>query len=123
MRITPADIDNAVLQIFLERKLGAGGVLPLADLRGAWARTRLRRSDLIEGIKRLIYAGALRVQRDDAQARLELTAAGAARAGTLPAVPRGSWARHLMETFFGRAVDDDRDEADLREAPERRRTP
>lgn len=76
MKITPRMLEIAILDIFSQYGVYAGGRLSLRDMEEGWANTGLRRGDLVDGLTRLINAGALRLENEEDGVVLELTARG-----------------------------------------------
>jgi hypothetical protein len=91
MRVTNDVIENAVLQIFIDMKIAAGGRLLSSDLRRQWSHTHLRQGDLIQGVKRLLFNGCLELVDNADDAIMVLTDKGAECANALPSGPRGTW--------------------------------
>lgn len=91
MRVTPAIIENAVLQIFTDNQVEAGGRLLFTDLQSAWPSTRLRQGDLVQGIKHLVCDRHLELEDEGDGPALLLSESGYARATQVPVGPRGNW--------------------------------
>lgn len=80
MRATVESVENAVLRIFVELDVPQDRALRYVALQDHWPQTHLRRTDLVEGVKGLVFSGELRLERRDGEAFVKLTAAGARRA-------------------------------------------
>lgn len=83
-------IQDAVLQLFADLDVTAGGHLSMDSLRAEWPRMRLRRSDLVQGVRELIFAGHLELDEDGAGALLILTPQGQDRLRERLPRPRAS---------------------------------
>ncbi|HUP91762.1 MAG TPA: hypothetical protein VM074_05895 [Solimonas sp.] len=103
MRVTPAIVENAVLQIFSERAIPAGGRLPYTDLRSHWRASRLRRDDLMQGVRNLVCARDLELEDEADGIELVLSQTGHERAGRIPAGPRGNWHQFVSNVWLGLA--------------------
>lgn len=77
-------MENSVLQIFLDYRVPAGGRLMFSDLRETWPASGMRQSDLVEGLKHLVFDGLLELEDEAAGPTLVLSPAGYARAHKLP---------------------------------------
>lgn len=77
-------MENSILQIFLDYRIPAGGRLMFSDLREAWTSSSLRQSDLVEGLKHLVFNGLLDLEDEAAGPMLVLSPTGHARAHKLP---------------------------------------
>lgn len=93
-------IENAVLQMFVDCGIAAGDSLPFRRLRTDWPKTKLRRSELIGGIKRLMFRGDLELEDDHEGGLFILTTQGQRRAQALPPAPRTTW-----NEFFARTLE------------------
>lgn len=80
MRITDEIIEEAVLQLFVDCAITAGDSLPFRRLRADWPRSKLRRSDLLQGIKGLVFKGDLELEDDHEGGVFTLTPQGYQRA-------------------------------------------
>lgn len=103
MKITDDVVDNAVLQIFADFKVPAGGRLLFSDLRLEWPKTRLRTSDLMQGIKRLTYRGLLELDDTQDGPIFILSPAAYERASQLPKGLRGTWNNFVSASLLGLA--------------------
>lgn len=100
MKITREVVDNAVLQIFADFEIPAGGRLLFSDLRLEWPKTRLRSADMIEGIKRLTFGGLLELDDCSEGPVFILTPEGHMHARALPSGPRGTWNQFVAQTLM-----------------------
>lgn len=100
MRVTKEVVDNAVLQIFANFEIPAGGRLLFSDLRLEWPKAKLRSADLIEGIKRLTFQGDLELDDCNEGPVFILTPQGHAHTLNLPSGPRGSWNQFVAQTLL-----------------------
>lgn len=99
MRITEQTIENAVLQMFAGCGITAGDSLPFRRLRAEWPKTRMRRNDLVQGIKRLIFSGDLELEDDHEGGLFILTPRGYQRTQQLPPLERPGWNDLLVRTL------------------------
>lgn len=100
MRVTKEVVDNAVLHIFTQFEIPAGGRLLFSDLRLEWPKTKLRSADMIEGIKRLTFNGDLELDDCNEGPVFILTPKGYARSREIPASPRGTWNQFVAQTLM-----------------------
>ncbi|WP_162932633.1 hypothetical protein [Solimonas sp. K1W22B-7] len=86
-------IEDAVLRIFADRQVPVGGQLALEALRAEWPRTQMRRSDLVQGVRALVFDGELELDEESEGPVLILTPRGQARqrAGRTVEAPRSLW--------------------------------
>ncbi len=77
----------AVLFVFGERGLQAGGSLPVATLEREWRRTGLRHADLLFALDRLEHLGWLLLDEQDSGTVAVLTSAGHAQLSQVPVSP------------------------------------
>ena len=99
MRITEQSIENTVLRMFADCGIVAGDSLPFRRLRAEWPKTRMRRNDLMQGIKRLIFSGDLELEDDHEGGLFILTPQGHKRAQTLPPLERPSLNELIVRTL------------------------
>lgn len=98
-RVSDDTIDNALLQIFVDCDIDAGDSLPFRRLRADWPRTRLRRNDLVQAVKRLVFRGDLELEDDHEGGLFILTPQGRTRAAALPPSPRHSWSQFVARAL------------------------
>jgi len=86
-------IETAVLRIFAERQVPVGGYLTLEALRAEWPQTQLRRSDLTQGVRSLVFDGELELDEESEGPVLILTPRGHSRqlGGKAAEAPRSLW--------------------------------
>jgi len=89
--VNTAVIQDAVLQVFADLQVTAGGHLSMDCLRTEWPRMRLRRSDLVQGVRELVFAGHLELDEDFEGALLILTPQGEDRLRARPQETRSVW--------------------------------
>lgn len=108
-------IEEAVLRIFADRQVPVGGQLTLEDLRAGWPESGLRRSDLVQGVRALVFDGELELDEESCGPVLILTPRGHERLLRQAPRSRGVWAllapkkpapasslrRHLVEAGDG----------------------
>ncbi len=102
MSIDFKTMQDAVLRIFAAQELSAGESLSLESLKAQWPRARLRRSDLVQAVRQLVFSGELELDEDADGPQLILTEQGCQRGQTLlaqarAAQPRGFWAQVLRK--------------------------
>jgi hypothetical protein len=100
MSIDFQTMQDAVLRIFAAQGVSAGESLSLESLKAQWPRARLRRSDLVQAVRQLVFSGELELDEDADGPQLILTERGYQRGLLLqmPASaqrPRGFWAQML----------------------------
>lgn len=100
MSIDFKTMQDAVLRIFAAQGLAAGESLSLESLKAQWPRARLRRSDLVQAVRQLVFSGELELDEDGDGPQLILTEQGYQRGHALlaqvqGAPPRGFWAQVL----------------------------
>ncbi len=90
-------IEAAVLQIFADRQVPVGGQLPLETLRADWPQTQLRRGDLTQAVRGLVFDGELELDEESEGPVLILTTRGheRLRRGRRAEAPRGMLAALL----------------------------
>ncbi len=91
-------IEAAVLQIFADRQVPVGGQLSLETLRGDWPQTQLRRADLAQAVRGLVFDGELELDEESEGPVLILTPRGhqrLRRASVKEEAPRGMLAALL----------------------------
>lgn len=69
-------IEAAVLQIFADRQVPVGGHLSLEVLRAEWPQTQLRRADLAQAVRGLVFDGELELDEESEGPVLILTPRG-----------------------------------------------
>lgn len=84
-------IEEAVLQIFSELQVPPGARLSLETLRAEWPRTRLRRGDLVQGLRGLVFSGDLELDEEAEGPMLILRVQGHERIRSRPAPNRSVW--------------------------------
>jgi len=84
-------IEEAVLQVFSELQVPPGGRLSLETLRAEWPRTRLRRSDLVQGLRGLVFSGDLELDEEAEGPMLILRVQGHERMQARSAPNRSVW--------------------------------
>lgn len=85
-------IETALLRIFADRQVPVGGQLPLELLRAEWPQTRLRRGDLVQAVRSLVFDGELELDEESEGPVLILTPRGHERlAGQGAEAPRSLW--------------------------------
>lgn len=84
-------IETAVLRIFADRQVPVGGQLPLETLRAEWPQTQLRRGDLAQAVRGLVFDGELELDEESEGPVLILTTRGHERllSGRRAEAPRG----------------------------------
>lgn len=102
MSIDFKTMQDAVLRIFAAQGLAAGESLSLESLKAQWPRARLRRSDLVQAVRQLVFSGELELDEDADGPQLILTEQGCQRGQALLAQaqgkrPRGFWAQVLSK--------------------------
>ena len=100
MQVSGVDIQNAMLQLFRDRGLAAGDELSLARLEHFWAETRLRRSDLLDGLVRLAASGLIILDDHEGESYLALTEAGAQRGLSFSESGRLPWNQYLHDVLL-----------------------
>lgn len=98
-RVTDEMVENALLQIFVDCGIEAGDSLPFRRLRADWPRTRLRRNDLVQAVKRLVFQGDLELEDDHEGGLFILTPAGHRRAASLPPTARNTWSQFVARAL------------------------
>lgn len=91
MRASKQVVDDAVLRIFIDLGARDGGRRLFEDLRLEWANTHLRSEDLVDGVRRLIFAGLLELEHTAEGPALMLSPHGRRRAAALSYVLQHSW--------------------------------
>lgn len=103
MSIDFKTMQDAVLRIFAAQGLAAGESMSLESLKAQWPRARLRRSDLVQAVRQLVFSGELELDEDADGPQLILTEQGCQRGQALLAQvqgtqPRGFWAQILAKS-------------------------
>lgn len=83
--------DDALLRIFVDLGADDGSPLLLDDLRLEWSKLQLRHPDLIDGVRRLVFAGWLHLTHTDAGPALGLSLRGRHHAKDSHADIRSLW--------------------------------
>lgn len=84
-------IEEAVLRIFVDQQVPVGALLSLEALRAEWPQTRLRRDDLVQGLRALVFSGDLELDEESDGPVLILTPRGHGRLLRQAPRPRGVW--------------------------------
>jgi hypothetical protein len=93
MYVSTVDVDDAVLRLFCELNIPAGGKLAYATLVKSWPRTFLRHADLSESVQRLVRLHHVATEHSAGAHYLVLTPQGHERARVIAArrLPSLSW--------------------------------
>lgn len=91
MSIDIEQIQDAVLQVFADLDVPAGGQLSMDVLRREWPRLHMRRGDLVQGVRELIFAGHLELDEDMSGPLLILTPDGHRRLQARIELPKPVW--------------------------------
>ncbi|HSW12981.1 MAG TPA: hypothetical protein VLI06_09105 [Solimonas sp.] len=91
MNVDQSVVEDAVLQIFRELQVPPGGQLALETLREQWPGTQLRRSDLVQGVRALVFSGDLELDEESLGPVLILRVQGHERLQALPPQARSVW--------------------------------
>lgn len=102
MKVTDAAIDAALLQIFIDYDIHAGGRLLWSTLEDEWPRTHLRATDLQESLRRLETKGYLQCGVENEDSFVTLTPAGHLRTSSVPGL--NHLVRDLRDFALFRAV-------------------
>lgn len=100
MQITAEDIQNTILECFGHRGLSTDEAMWLSRLELFWKETRLRRSDLLNGVAQLCTMGLLAMEALEDQTDLYLTSAGESRSKELLASGKDYWGRYLRDKLL-----------------------
>lgn len=84
-------VDQVVLQIFANLGAADGSQVLLENLRREWSTLKRRPDELIDAVRRLIFAGVLEVAHTSIGTALVLSPNGRVRATALTADVRNLW--------------------------------
>lgn len=98
MKLSETAIEDAVIRIFRDDFVHAGGRLSMETLERAWHGVHLRRDELYQALQRLQAQGLVSMQDDADGVYAELTPAGDHRIGDLPGDPV-EFARRLIDSL------------------------
>ena len=91
MNVDHKVMQDAVLQIFAAQEIPAGGHLSLEFLRARWPGARLRRGDLVQAVRQLVFSGELELDEDGDGVQLILTERGFLRGSVQAPPPKSFW--------------------------------
>lgn len=95
MNVNVSDLQNTLLQLLRDHRLGAGEEISLSDLETLWRGTTLRRADLLDGVVRLTATNLLSIEDRWGETLVSLTAAGVAAGHELSQPGQIPWTQHL----------------------------
>ena len=106
MIVTQSTLEKAISRIFREQHMQAYSSMPFRELRGFWAYTGLRDSDLRDAVRYMFEQNHLDFQNDGQGLAVVIT-------------PQGAAELNSAEFSLGSVVRDSRDKLNLRQAGKR----